>query len=126
MKEQADAFQKPWSMIEKHRFAMFAIWEEPGVLRSRPMTLQEREHDGFLWFFAKCDSAVLQAIRKQSQGWFPQGPEAPDVVLIRVTAQHGEYWDSSSSKLVQLFSIAKAVAGSTTPEGLGEHREVAL
>ena len=164
MKESNDPFHKLWSMIERHRFAMFATWEAPGVLRSRPMTLQEREFDGYLWFFAKGDSAIVQAIRNQpqvclsfgnsaqaefvavagsarvvtdveqkkhlwntpTQAWFPQGPESADVVLFQVTPDHGEYWDSSSSKLVQLFSIAKAVAKSSTPEELGEHQTVTM
>ena len=164
MKESNDPYRKLWTLIERHRFAMFATWEPPGVMRSRPMTLQEREFDSFMWFFAKADSAVVQAIHDQpqvclsfgnsaqsefvsvagtahiisdvsqkkhlwntpTQAWFPQGPESPDVVLIQVTPDHGEYWDSSSSKLVQLFSMARAVAKSSTPEGLGEHQSVSM
>jgi general stress protein 26 len=59
------------------------------------------------------------------KAWFPEGPDAPTVVLIDVEANHGEYWDSSA-KLVQLFSVARAIATSEKPTGIGEHRELAL
>ncbi len=63
-------------------------------------------------------SAVVQA-------WLPEGPDSPTVVLIDVEANHGEYWDSSA-KLVQLFSIARALATAEKPKGVAEHRELAL
>ncbi len=58
-------------------------------------------------------------------GWLSEGPESPGVVLIDVEAHHGEYWDSSA-KLVQLFSVARALAISDKPTGVAEHRKLAL
>jgi general stress protein 26 len=75
-------------------------------------------------------AVVTDAARKRQlwspavQAWFPEGPESPHNILIRVTPDHAEYWDSKSSKLVQLFSVAKALATGTTPEDIGEHRSV--
>ncbi|CAF1579989.1 unnamed protein product, partial [Rotaria sordida] len=43
--------------------------------------------------------------------FFPQGLDDPDLILMKVTANYGEYWDSPSSKMVQLYSMAKAAAG---------------
>jgi general stress protein 26 len=60
------------------------------------------------------------------QAWFPQGPDSAHNVLIKVTPEQAEYWDSKSNKLVQLFSIAKALATGTTPRDLGEHRSVPM
>jgi general stress protein 26 len=60
------------------------------------------------------------------QAWFPQGAESSDVVLIRVAANHAEYWDANSSKLVELYSLASALIKGTTPKHMGEHRHVAL
>jgi len=34
--------------------------------------------------------------------WFPQGLEDPELTLLRVDAQHTEYWDMLSSSMVQL------------------------
>jgi general stress protein 26 len=60
------------------------------------------------------------------QAWFPEGPEATSVILVQVKPQHAEYWDTHSSKLVQLFSYAKAVASGSPPRDIGEHRDVPL
>jgi general stress protein 26 len=59
------------------------------------------------------------------EAWLPEGAEAPSVVLVDVEADHGEYWDSAS-KLVQLFSVARALASSEKPPGQGEHRKLAI
>ena len=73
------------------------------------------------------DPAMKRELWKpQVQAWFPQGPDAPSTVLIKVMPAHAEYWDSNSSKLVQLFSMAKALATGTEPRGIGEHRKVDL
>jgi general stress protein 26 len=75
-------------------------------------------------------SIISDATKKKSlwnpmvQAWFPQGAEADSVVLIKVRAAHCEYWDSNSSKLVQLFTMAKALATGTQPKEAGEHCRV--
>ncbi len=59
------------------------------------------------------------------QAWYPNGPNDPHVVLIRVVSHTAEYWDSSSSGMVQLFNMAKAVLTGTTPDD-GEHGRLKL
>lgn len=54
------------------------------------------------------------------KAWFPQGIEDPNLILIKVSPEHAEYWDSSSSKAVVLFGILKAVVTGDTPD-LGKH-----
>jgi general stress protein 26 len=58
------------------------------------------------------------------QAWFPEGYDSPTVVLIKVTPNHAEYWDSKDSQLVRLFTLAKAIASGSTPADMGEHRAV--
>ncbi|GAC1306501.1 MAG: hypothetical protein NVSMB10_11270 [Steroidobacteraceae bacterium] len=60
------------------------------------------------------------------QAWFADGPESPHNVLIKVAAEHAEYWDSQSNRLVQLFSMAKALATGTAPKNMGEHGDVSM
>jgi general stress protein 26 len=73
------------------------------------------------------DAAKKRALwSKGVQAWFPEGPEADSVILLKVQPQHAEYWDTKSSKLVQLFSYAKAVASGRPPRDIGEHRDVPL
>lgn len=43
------------------------------------------------------------------KAWFPNGEDDPDVALISVKPDTAEYWDSTSSKFVQLIGFAKAI-----------------
>jgi general stress protein 26 len=63
---------------------------------------------------------------KGVQAWFPEGPDSDLNVLIRVDADHAEFWDSTASRLVRLFSLARALATDVPPRGMGEHRSVEL
>lgn len=57
--------------------------------------------------------------------WFPKGITDPELALIKVTPTNAEYWDSSASKMVILFSILKAkLSGSQYKEG--EHGKLKL
>ena len=58
------------------------------------------------------------------QAWLPEGPEASSVVLLEVKPDHAEYWDTKSSKLVQLFSMVRSLATGQPPRDMGEHRDV--
>lgn len=50
--------------------------------------------------------------------WFPQGKEDPELMAIRVDTDTAEYWDSTSSRMVRLFEMARAaVTGDTYKEG---------
>jgi hypothetical protein len=60
------------------------------------------------------------------QAWFPEGAESPLNVLVKVTPDHAEYWDSKSNKLVQLFTLAKSLATGVPPRDIGEHRHVSM
>ena len=63
------------------------------------------------------DKAKIQ--EKWSEGlkaWFPQGTDDPQIALIRVHPEKGEYWDSPSSTLVHLYGYAKAVVTGESPK----------
>lgn len=49
------------------------------------------------------------------EAWMPEGPDSPEVVLLRVEVERGEYWDAPGSSAVSsLLSFAKAkLTGST-------------
>ena len=73
------------------------------------------------------DNAKKRALwSKGVEAWFPQGPDSSDVVLVQVAPHHAEYWDTNSSKLVQLFRYARAAATGNPPRNVGEHRDVPL
>jgi general stress protein 26 len=63
-------------------------------------------------------SAVVEA-------WFPDGPEDPDVVLLRVDAASAEYWDSPGGRVASAISFAKAKLTGQPYDG-GENETVRL
>jgi general stress protein 26 len=57
--------------------------------------------------------------------WFPQGVDDPDLALLRVDVISAQYWDATSSKLVQLFGMIKAMAtGKSAAGAMGENEKV--
>ena len=43
------------------------------------------------------------------KAWFPKGKESERLRLLKVSPMRAEYWDASSSKIVEMFKIGKAV-----------------
>ena len=58
-----------------------------------------------------------------AKAWFPKGLEDPNLTVLKVKIKEAEYWDSSSSSMVQAYHIAKALITGTQSEA-GEHGEV--
>lgn len=59
------------------------------------------------------------------KAWFPKGLEDPTICLLKVTVEQAEYWDSSSSTLVQIAGFVKALVTGERADG-GEHGTVNL
>lgn len=66
-------------------------------------------------FLSACGKArVMQDVAKQKELWSPMvkawfdGPEDPNLALIKVEVEGAEYWDGPHSKVLELFAIAKA------------------
>ena len=62
MADTTDDREKVSDLLKKFRFAMFTTADSSGKLVSRPMTVQDREFDGDLWFFAAKDSDDVKQI----------------------------------------------------------------
>ena len=54
---------------------------------------------------AKIDELWSEPMR----GWFPKGNEDPNIMILKVTIDQGEYWDSPSSLLTQAYAYVRAV-----------------
>ncbi len=59
------------------------------------------------------------------EAWFPDGPDAAHVVLLRVDAQSAEYWDTPGGRVASLISFAKAKATGKPYSG-GDNETVQL
>ncbi|MBV9076690.1 MAG: pyridoxamine 5'-phosphate oxidase family protein [Methylobacteriaceae bacterium] len=58
--------------------------------------------------------------------WFPKGPDDPNIALIRVHPKSGEYWDSPSQTVMQLYGYAKARLTGEPPYELSDQKKVNL
>ncbi len=43
------------------------------------------------------------------KAWFPEGKDDPEIALLQIKPTQAEYWDSSSSAIVHLIGVTKAV-----------------
>ena len=42
--------------------------------------------------------------------WFPNGKESNNLTLVKVIPETAQYWDGTSSRIIQLYKMAKAIA----------------
>jgi general stress protein 26 len=88
-----DESRKVAELIKGERFAFFTTRTPDGTLTSRPMTLQEVEFDGDLWFFAERDSHPVRHITLSPQ--------------VNVGIGSGSTWVSLSGRAVVVEDAAK-------------------
>lgn len=55
-----------------------------------------------------------------AKAWFPRGIDDPDLVLIRFRIKDATYWDTETSRMVQIMEMLTAAALSTRPDA-GKH-----
>ena len=73
-------------------------------LTGRASLIGDREKIAHLW---------SEAFRP----WFPQGKDDPNLELIAVRPERGEYWDASGANRAKyLWAAAKAYFSGTTPD----------
>jgi general stress protein 26 len=56
--------------------------------------------------------------------WFPRGMDDPKLCLMTVRISHAEYWDEPTSRMVNLFDMAKALITGKGPDHGVEHHGV--
>jgi general stress protein 26 len=64
---------------------------------------------------------MRQLFNPMVKAWFPRGLDDPQLRLLRVELTQAEYWDSASSKLVRMASMAKALVSGERPHDIGAH-----
>lgn len=63
--------------------------------------------------------------RPEFKMWFPKGKEDPEVALLKVSLEKGEYWDSPSSTIGFALSFVSSLVTGKQPD-FGENRKVDL
>ncbi len=136
--------QRVAELIKDFRFAMLTTRNAEDRLVAHPLTVQEAEFDGDLWFLVAKSATFVTDLRADDrvgvslssndswvslsgrarmvedrakidelwnpvvEAWFPNGPQDPDVGLLKFTAETAEYWDSPGGRLASLFSFVKS------------------
>jgi len=59
------------------------------------------------------------------KAWFPKGLDDPTLILLKVSVEQAEYWDSASSTVVQVVGFVKALVTGERADG-GDHGRVNL
>lgn len=59
------------------------------------------------------------------EAWLPQGPDDPEVVLIKVTGIGAEYWDTPGGRIASVLSFVKSKVTGQRYDG-GENEKVTL
>lgn len=151
---RTEQIEKLRELVKDIDFCMLTTADQDGTLRSRPMSTQQAEFDGDLWFFIEANSAKVdevqrdhhvnvsysdtsknkyvsvsgtaQVLRDQAKinelwnpvhrAWFPKGPDDPNLALLKVSVHQAEYWDDTSSSMVQFFKMVKAAVTGTPYE----------
>lgn len=160
--KRSEAIGKLKELLEGIDFCMLTTLDG-GHLRSRPMSTQQVEFDGDLWFFTSDQTHKVEEIEKDSRvnvaysqpdenryvsvsgtaevvkdrakieelwnpihkAWFPEGLDDPTLCLLKVSVEQAEYWDSPSSKIVQIYGFVKALA-TGTEASYGENEKISL
>ena len=48
--------------------------------------------------------------------WFPNGKDDPEVALIRIHPEKGEYWDSPNATALHIYGYVKAALTGESPK----------
>ncbi|KAA9157553.1 pyridoxamine 5'-phosphate oxidase family protein [Microbacterium lushaniae] len=143
-------------LLNGFRFAMVTTRTAEGKLVAHPLTVQETEFDGDLWFVISRQASAVEHIRLDPtvgvsfssndswlslsgtahvveddaklreewnaglEAWFPEGPEDPNVVLLKIDADSAEYWDSPGGRVASLLAFVKHKVTGDRMEGENE------
>jgi general stress protein 26 len=63
--------------------------------------------------------------RPEFKIWFPKGKDDPEIALVRVSLQKGEYWDNPSSTIGFALSFVSSLVTGKQPD-MGENKKIDL
>ena len=73
------------------------------------------------------DQAKINELwREDLKAWFPEGKEDPNIMILKVEIDKGEYWDSPSGLLSRAYAYARAVATGekSDSDDVNEHAKI--
>jgi len=73
--------------------------------------------------FYRDRSKIRELWHKSAEVWFPDGPDDAQLLLLQVTIEKAEYWDSPDSPVLRLWGLTRALV-TGNPEAMGENRKL--
>lgn len=72
------------------------------------------------------DAELIERLWSEAQRlWFPAGPGDPDIAILKVSIDYGEYWDRPGGASVMAYGWAKAMLTGQDVEGeLGKNEKI--
>ena len=83
------------------------------AVTGRGKMIDDRAKIGELW----SDAALA---------WFPKGPTDPNLILLKVDPDQGEFWTFPSAPVTQVIGYVKAKLTGEKADNIGENKKVAL
>lgn len=69
---------------------------------------------------------IAELWSEDAAAWFPKGKEDPNLILLKVIPEIGEFWTYPSKPLSQAIGYVKAKLTGEPADDIGENRKVAL
>ncbi|MFN8288443.1 MAG: pyridoxamine 5'-phosphate oxidase family protein [Chitinophagales bacterium] len=150
-----EAILKMRELAEEIKVCMFCTYKD-NELQARPMTAQQVDEFGNIWFLSDKNSAKNANIAVNShvdllfgQGtakflslhgsatilydkekikelwqpiakiWFTEGVDDPRISVIKLSVEHGYYWDTKHGKAIETaIMVAAFLSGKTMDDGI--------
>lgn len=100
MPQRKETIRKINEMIEKVKFATLVTIDTHGKLQSRPMTTQQHEFVGDIWFFVSSDAELVREIKAMSRVNVAYSEDGKfvsisgDAEIVTDIAMKHEFWHS--------------------------------
>lgn len=69
---------------------------------------------------------IAEKWSEDMKAWFPKGKSDPNLVLLKVTPDKGEYWDAGQSTIISAIGYFKAKITGEKADDLMDNRKVSL
>lgn len=129
--EQGNLVSRPMACVQMDANGTFWFFTK----KSSPKVEQVEQHDNKVNLsFANASNSDYVSISGTAQelddhakidelwsdttkAWFPKGKDDPELTLLKVHTEMAEYWDSTDSRIVRLFEMARAAVTGNTYKG---------
>ncbi len=72
------------------------------------------------------EAKIAELWSEPMRAWFPKGKDDPSIMILKVTIEQGEYWDSPSGLLSRAYGYLRAVATgeASKDDDVNQHAQV--